>query len=176
MFVEFHNIFGISIGTDVYMRGVNIGYVQDLKLKSNTVIILIRVNSINTLIPKNSIVEITQIGLLKSSVIDVIPLETINIDQAANISHFSQNCYRSNILCNYHHLYGERGINYDDLIRAATRISQRLDDPRFFNLCYTLFQKLASLSSLVLNFSYDFNKIVFLLTSYVKYYFTDIYS
>ena len=161
MFIEFHNAFGVSTGTNVYMRGVNIGYVQDLKLKLNGVIILVHINSTKTLIPKNSIIEISQAGLLKDSMVDVTPLENININQIVNINHFSKTCYTSKILCNYHHIYGERGINYDDLIRATTRISQRFDDPRFFSLCYLLLQRLVDLSSVALNYSYDFNKIFF---------------
>ena len=175
MFIEFYNAFGLSSGTDVYMRGIKIGYVQDLKLKLNSVVILVHVNSTNIFIPKNSVVEITQTGVLKEAVVDVIPLENINYDQIIGISHFSENCYKSKVLCNHHHLYGERGINYDDLIRATTRISQRFDDPRLFSICYLIFQRLLDVSNIMLNFSYDSNKIIFLLTSYMKYYFIDIY-
>lgn len=35
---------------------------------------------------------------------------------------------------------GDRGLNYDDLVRSTTRISQRFDDPRFFNLFYVFLQ------------------------------------
>nr|YP_009546564.1 hypothetical protein [Gelidium kathyanniae]AYO27912.1 hypothetical protein [Gelidium kathyanniae] len=152
------------------MRGVNIGSVKDIKLKLNTVIVLINIKSTDILIPKNSIIEATQTGLLKDVTIDITPLEIINLNEVSHIDHFSNYCYTSRILCNYHHLYGERGINYDDLVRSTTRISQRFDDPRFFNLCYLLIQRLNNISNIMLDFTYDVNKITFLIASYLDQY------
>lgn len=163
----------MSIGTNVKMRGVDIGSVKDIKLRLNTVIILINIKSTDILIPKNSIIEATQTGLLKDVTIDITPLEIIDTNEISHIDHFSTHCYTSKVLCNYHHLYGERGINYDDLIRATTRISQRFDDPRFFNLCYLLVQRLNNISNIMLNFTYDVNKITFLVASYLDQYVTE---
>nr|QJH88243.1 Ycf22 [Pterocladia lucida] len=152
------------------MRGISVGYVQDLKLGFNTVIVLVNINSTNIFIPKNSIIETSQTGILKDAIIDIIPLEVIKMSKIPYIDHFSNDCYMSKFLCNYHHLYGERGINYDDLIRATTRISQRFDDPRFFNLCYLLLQRLINVSYIMLDLSYDIKKALFLFSSYISQY------
>lgn len=155
------------------MRGINIGHVKDMKLGLNTVMVLVDIKSTSILIPKKSIIETTQTGILKDAVIDIIPLEKIDFHQVSNINHFSSDCYKSKILCNYHHLYGERGINYDDLIRATTRISQRFDDPRFFSLCYLLLQKLAITSCIIQDFTCNLNQFVFLISSYLNHHFAE---
>lgn len=45
---------------------------------------------------------------------------------------------------------GDRGLNYDDLVRSTTRISQRFDDPRFFNLFYVFLQNSIELTDVIL--------------------------
>nr|QCI06872.1 hypothetical protein [Halydictyon mirabile] len=62
---------------------------------------------------------------------------------------------------------GHRGLNYDDLIRSATRISQRFDDPRVFSLFYLFLQNNIDISDQIIliikNLSYFlffFNKLI----------------
>nr|QCI07003.1 hypothetical protein [Haraldiophyllum bonnemaisonii] len=99
-------------------------------------IVLIFIKSPSILIPKYSIIETTQTGLFNDVFIDIIPLEKVFLNKITNVNVFSKSCLQSKFLCHNYYLQGNRGLNYDDLVRAATRISQRFDDPRFFNLCY----------------------------------------
>jgi len=69
-------------------------------------------------------------------------------------------------LCNNYYLQGNRGLNYDDLVRAATRISQRFDDPRFFSLFYIFLQNTIDISDDII---YIFQNI-----TYILYYFTKL--
>nr|YP_009488589.1 Ycf22 [Grateloupia filicina]AWD77377.1 Ycf22 [Grateloupia filicina]BCB14925.1 Ycf22 [Grateloupia asiatica] len=133
------------------MRGINIGYVKNIKMNFNSVLVLVHIKSNDILIPKNAIIETSQTGLLNDAVIDILPLETIFIEKIRDIDVFSNVCQESKFLCNLSYIYGERGLNYDDLIRAATRISQRFDDPRFFNLLYIFLQNSFEISEDIAN-------------------------
>lgn len=129
------------------MRGVNIGYIKNIKTDLNSILVLVYIKSINILVPKNSIIETNQAGLLNDAVIDIIPLEVITDTEISDINVLSKECYQSKFLCHFNYLYGERGLNYDDLIRSATRISQRFDDPHFFSLFYNFLKNCIKISS-----------------------------
>nr|YP_009398858.1 hypothetical protein [Cliftonaea pectinata]ARW68061.1 hypothetical protein [Cliftonaea pectinata] len=161
LFIEFNHTYSLKQGTDVNLRGVKIGNVKNINIQLNTVVVMIFIDSCNTIIPKNSIFEINQVGLFNSIVVDVIPLEIINELEIKKINVLSSNCFRSKFLCSNFYLKGYKGLNYDDLVRSTTRISQRFDDPRFFDLLYLLLYNSIEISDeivLLLNyFSYFFS-------------------
>ena len=136
IFIEFDNAHGIRPGTVLRLRGLSIGRIISIKLHVNTVVVLAKINSSLNPIPRNVLIETNQTGLLNEAVIDIFPLENIEILNKQFIDPLSSECLNSKIICNLSHLKGNRGLNYDDLVRATTRISQRFDDPRFFNLFY----------------------------------------
>ena len=136
IFIEFDNAHGIRPGTVLRLRGLSIGRIISIKLHVNTVVVLAKINSSLNPIPRNVLIETNQTGLLNEAVIDIFPLENIEILNKQFIYPLSSKCLNSKIICNLSHLKGNRGLNYDDLVRATTRISQRFDDPRFFNLFY----------------------------------------
>ena len=149
-FIEFNNANGIDKGTSIRMRGVNIGFIQSLRIKPNSVLTLAKINSRNIFIPRDSIIETSQTGLLNEAVIDIIPLASLPFISQSSPNPFSSDCNNSNIVCNKMYLVGDRGLNYDDLVRSTTRISQRFDDPRFFNLFYVFLQNGIELTDTVL--------------------------
>ena len=118
----------------------------------NSILILVHINSSNFLIPKNS--------LLSDTVIDIIPLDIINTNDTYNLNVFSAKCRTSKFICHNSYLYGYRGLNYDDLLRAATRISQRFDDPRFFHSFYLFIQNSIHISSDLVYLLNDFASIM----------------
>lgn len=136
IFIEFDNAHGIKPGTILRLRGLSIGRIISIKLHVNTVLVLAKINSSLNPIPRNVLIETNQTGLLNEAVVDIFPLENIEILNKQFIDPLSSECLNSKIICNLSHLKGNRGLNYDDLVRATTRISQRFDDPRFFNLFY----------------------------------------
>ena len=161
-FIEFSNSQGINRGTSVRMRGIEIGYVENIRLKLNSVLVSVQINSSKILIPRNSLVETTQTGLLNEPLIDIVPLQLFS--STNNVSPFSSTCSNSFIICNHAYIIGDRGLNYDDLIRSTTRISQRFDDPRFFSLFYVFLQNgieftdtLLDLMSYLLDFTSSFS-------------------
>nr|YP_009399667.1 hypothetical protein [Digenea simplex]ARW69486.1 hypothetical protein [Digenea simplex] len=139
LFVELNNAYGLKKGTNVNFRGVKVGYVSHISIQLNKVVILLRINSANMLIPKKSIIEVNQIGLFNDLVVDITPLiHTETTIEGLNA--LSPDCLMSTFICSDFYVKGYKGLNYDDLVRATTRISQRFDDPRFFHLFYLLLQ------------------------------------
>lgn len=139
-FIEFSDASGIQVGTPIRMRGICIGFVQSVKLKFNSVLVIVKMESGKVVIPACSLIETTQTGLLNEPVIDVIPFSNLVVNDSPEYSPLSSLCNSSVIICNNAYVIGDRGLNYDDLIRSATRISQRFDDPRFFNIFYVFLQ------------------------------------
>nr|WCH56280.1 hypothetical protein [Hypnea sp.] len=160
VFIEFKNAYGIREGTSLRMRGTNIGYVKKIKIDLNSILLLVYIKSRNILIPKDSIIETNQTGLLNETVIDIIPLNVLNYQVSKSVNVFSKECQISNIVCHLNYMEGERGLNYDDLVRAATRISQRFDDPGFFNIFYLFLQSSIDLSDDLLNIMFDTSNFI----------------
>lgn len=158
LFIEFSNAYGLKEGTNLSMRGVNIGYVQSLKINPNSVLVAVYITSSDILIPKNSIIETSQTSLFNNTVIDIIPLEKNLLNYFKEVNVFREDCYKSKILCNHQYIIGQRGLNYDDLIRATTRITQRFDDPRFFHLFYFFLQNSLLISDDFVHISNNISK------------------
>ena len=146
LFVEFTDAYGLKEGTSVNMRGMNIGYIKNLKMNPSSVLVSIYITSSKIIIPKKSIIETNQTSLFNNTTLDIIPLDKQSIDNSNSINVFNADCLQSTILCNNQYILGDRGLNYDDLIRATTRIAQRFDDPRFFNLFYLFLQNSLEIS------------------------------
>nr|WCH58091.1 hypothetical protein [Cystoclonium purpureum f. stellatum] len=170
IFIEFKNAYGIREGTSLRMRGVDIGHVQNIKIDLNSILVLVYIQSQAILIPKNSIIETNQTGLLNDTVIDIIPLDILNQQYFAETHVLSKECYKSEIICHLNYLQGERGLNYDDLVRAATRISQRFDDPSFFNIFYLFLQNSIELSDELLNITLNTSSITSLFYNFLKHF------
>nr|YP_009293880.1 hypothetical protein Ahnf_083 [Ahnfeltia plicata]AOM65568.1 hypothetical protein Ahnf_083 [Ahnfeltia plicata]UAT97391.1 hypothetical protein Ahn.pli.Chile.pt_023 [Ahnfeltia plicata] len=167
-FIEFDNAHGIQEGTPLRLRGINIGNVKEIKMELNSVLTLAHINSVLTLIPRNSVIETNQTGLLNEAVIDIIPLDIISHKDKMHLSPLSKACNDSMIVCNRTYLEGDRGLNYDDLVRATTRISQRFDDPRFFNLLYVFLQNSIELSDGILDITVSFSDIIAVIYFYLQ--------
>jgi len=165
LFVEFNNAHRIKKGTNVTLQGVLVGYVNSISIKSNKVIILININSLNTLILRNSVVEANQIGLFNEVVIDIIQSNQYQGNYIINPK--SVECINSPFVCSNFYLKGYKGLNYDDLVRATTRISQRFDDPRFFALFYVLLQNFVDISDEVFYFTNYFSYLIYLFVDLV---------
>lgn len=153
IFIEFENAHGIKFGTSVRFRGFNIGHVVDIYYKLNNVLIMVNIKSNKYLIPRNSLVETNQIGLLNDTVIDIWPLTKYKENNQLKINPLSLSCVKSAFVCHLSCIQGNRGLNYDDLIRSTTRISQRFDDPRLFNFIYLLCYNGMEISDNMLNIS-----------------------
>nr|YP_010618653.1 hypothetical protein PN024_pgp142 [Rhodomelopsis africana]WAX02666.1 hypothetical protein [Rhodomelopsis africana] len=170
LFIEFNDAYGLKEGTTINLRGVKVGYVSRITIHLNKVIVLLNIKTQETIIHRNSIFEATQIGLFSDIVVTVTPLEYIKSHNLISTFILSRDCHSLSAICPNSYIKGYKGINYDDLIRATTRISQRFDDPRFFNLFYLLLKNGINISDellfLVNNSSallYSFSELISLI-------------
>nr|YP_009315707.1 Hypothetical protein ycf22 [Trichogloeopsis pedicellata]SCW24365.1 Hypothetical protein ycf22 [Trichogloeopsis pedicellata] len=169
IFVEFDNAHGLKSGSLVKLRGLVIGSVIEVSNELNSVLALVKVNSSQMVIPKNVLIETNQTGLLNDTVIDIIPLELVSYPFGTVLDPLSETCNDKHILCHLSYVQGDRGLNYDDLIRATTRISQRFDDPRFFNLFYMLLQNSVELTDYIVHNLVDISNLLnIFLKRYIK--------
>lgn len=148
-FIELSNASGVQVGTSVRMRGMHIGSIKGIRLKLNCVLAIVSINSHKTLIPVFSIIETAQTGLLNDSVIDIVPYGNLSFQNSQPKSPLSKYCNSSMIICNRMYIVANKGLNYDDLVRSATRISQRFDDPRFFNIFYVFLRSSIEITELL---------------------------
>nr|YP_009313663.1 Hypothetical protein ycf22 [Helminthocladia australis]SCW21917.1 Hypothetical protein ycf22 [Helminthocladia australis] len=160
VFVEFDSAYGIKPGTPVRLRGLNIGSVVDISSELNSVLAIINIHSRRLVIPKNSLIESNQTGLLNDAVLDILPLEEVQISSNVILNPLSDSCSDDKILCHLSYVQGDRGLNYDDLVRATTRISQRFDDPRFFNLFYMFLHNSVEVTDQVINIFTDLSDLL----------------
>nr|YP_009397395.1 hypothetical protein [Dasyclonium flaccidum]ARW66581.1 hypothetical protein [Dasyclonium flaccidum] len=160
LFVQFNSVHRLKEGASVNFRGVKIGYVKNLNIQLNSVIALLNINSTKILLPRDCVIEVNQLGLFNDVVIDIIPLKSKCSVTLTNIDVLSDGCLKSSFICSNFYVKGYKGLNYDDLVRSTTRISQRFDDPRFFDLFYLFLQSSLEISDqilLLLNYySYSF--------------------
>ena len=161
LFIEFNNAYGLKKGINVNLKGVTIGYVRNISLRSNNVVVLVYINSLNVLIPKSSLIEVNQVGLFNDIVIDITIVNESFSFSYYSIDPTSVDCLESAFMCSNFYVKGYKGLNYDDLVRSTTRIAQRFDDPRFFNLFYVFLQN-----------GFDISNEIMSVFSYISYFFS----
>lgn len=161
----------IKAGTNVNLRGVTVGSVRCVNVHINKIIVLVSIKSHKILIPRNSLFESHQIGLFNDVVINITPLEYIKSDNLLLKMSISDKSASSLFILPNSYIKGYKGINYDDLIRATTRISQRFDDPRFFSLIYLLLRNLIYISDELSNLLSSSSHLSNLLSDLVSLYF-----
>lgn len=160
-FAEFTDVQGIRKGTPVRLRGFQIGSVVGLTYEIDTIIAHLRVNSRSILIPSESLVESSQVGLLNDVVVDIYPIGDINYTKLNFLDPKDEDCYEFGIICHQSTCcLGENGLNYDDLVRATTRIAQRFDNPKLFQLLYLFFYNTLELSDSAVDISEDMADIL----------------
>lgn len=119
---------GLQVGTAVNYRGVAIGRIVSIEAKTNVVDVTIEITQPGFVIPKESVVETNQSGLIGETIITIVPQATIP-DSAVGLSPYGEDCDATLIACDGDFLPGREGISYDTLIRSADQISKALSDP-----------------------------------------------
>lgn len=132
--VELPNTLGLSEGSSVRYRGVDVGRVTDIKPSANGVTVQAEIESATLLIPRNTVAEASQSGFIGQVTLDLRPLENLaaGVD-TAELSPIGSQCDASIILCDGDRLQGEVGISFDDLIRATARLANLLEDGDLLN-------------------------------------------
>lgn len=119
---------GLQVGTAVNYRGVPIGRIASIEAKTNAVDITIEITQPGFVIPRDSVVETNQSGLIGETIITIVPEATIPGD-TTGLSPFGDACEEALMVCDGDFLPGREGISYDTLIRSADQIADALADP-----------------------------------------------
>jgi phospholipid/cholesterol/gamma-HCH transport system substrate-binding protein len=74
LYAKFNNIDGIKIGTEIKIAGVRVGYVEDIKLDTNTFQVKVKMDmSENLNIPDDSTISVSSSSLLGDKFLSIDP-------------------------------------------------------------------------------------------------------
>ncbi|RMH63603.1 MAG: MCE family protein [Cyanobacteria bacterium J003] len=133
--VELDTAPGLTVGTQVRYRGVQVGRVTAIGFDANGVQVSVRIN--NVLIPRSAVPEIRQSGFLGQAFLDFTPKERVP-EIPKEVTAFAPKCQPAVVYCNGDRVTGVRTASLEDLVRAATRFTTALEESGLINNANTL--------------------------------------
>ncbi|KAK7320489.1 hypothetical protein VNO77_30003 [Canavalia gladiata] len=139
---EFAQACGISTGTPVRIRGVTVGRVIRINPSLKSVEAVVEVDDDRTIIPRNSLVEVNQSGLLMETKIDISPRDPI---PTPSVGPLDQDCAKEGlIVCDREKIKGYEGISLDTLVGIFTRLGRDMEEIGVIN-GYSLAERVFSI-------------------------------
>mmetsp|Transcript_26472 Transcript_26472/g.57755 ORF Transcript_26472/g.57755 Transcript_26472/m.57755 type:complete len:394 (+) Transcript_26472:321-1502(+) len=127
--IEFPLACGITIGTPVRIRGVQVGQVLNVKPSLERVDVLCEVNDVGTVIPRNSVIEANQSGLIAEPLLDITPQLPI---PAWKHGPGDAECDKEGaVVCSNGRISGQPGVALDDLVYIMTRLARQAEADGF---------------------------------------------
>ncbi|AFY37144.1 Mammalian cell entry related domain protein [[Leptolyngbya] sp. PCC 7376] len=132
--VTFADANGLREGAVTRYRGLEIGRVVSVNPNSNGVNVQIEVNSADLVMPKNSIIETNQAGLVGEPDIEIIPKAVLS-EAAIAQSPLANDCGDSgDIICHDDQLEGVIGVSFEETLRLTQQFSRAYSDEEFVAL------------------------------------------
>lgn len=123
---EFDQASGICTGTSVRIRGINVGTVVSVNPSLRRIEAVVEVEDDKVVIPRNSLIEVNQSGLLMETLIDITPREPIPTPSAGPLD---LGCVKEGlIVCDRQKIKGHQGVSLDALVGIFTRIGREMED------------------------------------------------
>ncbi|KAL8513321.1 hypothetical protein ACS0TY_019502 [Phlomoides rotata] len=123
---EFDQASGISTGTPVRIRGVNVGNVVRINPSLRNIEAVVEIEDDKIIIPRNSLVEVNQSGLLMETLIDITPRDPI---PAPSVGPLHAGCAKEGlIVCDKEKIKGRQGVSLDALVGIFTRIGREVEE------------------------------------------------
>lgn len=123
--VSFPVAYGLSIGTPVRIRGVNVGSVVGIKPSITSVDTVIEIKDQGIAIPKDSKIEINQLGLIAETMIDITPKDT---KPEFRSSPLDAECAKEGVLvCHRSAHEGKQGVSMDEFILICTKLAKEME-------------------------------------------------
>ena len=124
-FVEFPFACGIQVGTQVRVRGVKVGNVLSVRPNLERVEVLVEMDDDGIVIPRNSLVEANQSGLIAETIIDITPEIPI---PKAQWGPLDSGCEGEGlVVCDRGKIVGVPGVSMDELVGIATKLAREMD-------------------------------------------------
>lgn len=139
---EFSNACGICVGTPVRIRGVAVGKVVHVNSSLKCIEAVVEVEDAKTMIPRNSLVEVNQSGLLMEPLIDVTPQDPF---PTPSVGPNDPGCIKEGlILCDREKMRGVQGVSLDAMVGIFTRLGREMEEIGI-RKSYILAEKVASI-------------------------------
>lgn len=123
--VQFSKANGICVGTPVRIRGVDVGNVISFRSTLDSIDVVVQVQDANVVIPRNSLVEVNQSGLLMETIIDITPRHPL---PKPTVGPLDPRCSEEGLLvCDRDKIKGEQGVNLDELVGVFTKLAREVD-------------------------------------------------
>ncbi|KAG1663370.1 hypothetical protein FOA52_007107 [Chlamydomonas sp. UWO 241] len=120
---------GVTIGTPVRIRGVQVGQVLNVRPSLEKVDVLCQFEDVSSVVPRNSVVEANQSGLIAEPLLDItpqLPLPTWSAGPA------DAGCdAEGTIVCANGRISGNPGVALDDLVYIMTRLARQMEEDGF---------------------------------------------
>ncbi|KAG7036881.1 Protein TRIGALACTOSYLDIACYLGLYCEROL 2, chloroplastic [Cucurbita argyrosperma subsp. argyrosperma] len=137
---EFAQACGISTGTPVRIRGVTVGNVIRINPSLRCIETVVELEDDKIIVPRNSLVEVNQSGLLMETVIDITPRNPIPVPSAGPLD---SECIKEGlILCDKQKMKGHQGVSLDELVGIFTRLGREAEEIGLSNT-FALAQRVA---------------------------------
>lgn len=123
---EFSQACGICVGTPIRIRGAAVGNVVHVNSSLECINVIAEVDDDKIIIPKNSLVEVNQSGLLMETLIDITPQGPLPIPSKGP---FDPECDKEGlIVCDGEKIKGQQGVSLDALIGIFTRLGREVEE------------------------------------------------
>ncbi|KAK4440389.1 protein TRIGALACTOSYLDIACYLGLYCEROL 2, chloroplastic [Sesamum alatum] len=138
---EFDQASGICTGTPVRIRGVNVGNVVRVNPSLRNIEAVVEIEDDKVIIPRNSLIEVNQSGLLMETLIDITPRDPI---PAPSVGPLHAGCVKEGlIVCDRQKIKGHQGVSLDALVGIFTRIGREVEEIGVTN-AYTVAERVAT--------------------------------
>ncbi|KAK8510401.1 hypothetical protein V6N13_100424 [Hibiscus sabdariffa] len=138
---EFAQASGICTGTPVRIRGVTVGNVVRVNPSLKSIEAVVEVEDDKIIIPRNSLIEVNQSGLLMETMIDITPRDPI---PSPSVGPLNADCVKEGlIVCDRQKIKGEQGVSLDELVGIVTRLAHQMEEIGIANT-YSLAERVAA--------------------------------
>ncbi|MEI6427445.1 MAG: MlaD family protein [Pseudanabaena sp. ELA607] len=118
---------GLDVGSAVRFRGVEVGKVQQLRSLTESVEVIVAIDNSKLAIPRRSLVESNQVGILGSaSSIDIAP--QTNVNGISELDPMAKDCSNEIIVCNGSSIDGVQGVSFTAAMKDFSRTIKKVND------------------------------------------------
>ncbi|WZZ28613.1 hypothetical protein YC2023_012014 [Brassica napus] len=136
---------GICTGTPVRIRGVTVGSVIRVNPSLKNIEAVVEIEDDKIIIPRNSLVEVNQSGLLMETMIDITPKDPI---PEPSVGPLHQECGKEGlIVCDREKIKGEQGVSLDELVGIFTRMGRDVEEIGVAN-AFSLAERVVSIQAM----------------------------